>query len=126
MKTRYLVLIVVFLIIVSISIYLFTQKKPIDNTKSEVCVIRYPDPNGYLLKICEYLREHNGTIIPNKAPDNYSIKGIEDVGDYLTYDSGVQIDNKVLVVRLNCCGTGDLAYIDKKTNEVIGFSPGDF
>jgi hypothetical protein len=118
-KTKDTALIAVILIIAG-SIYLFTQNKPIDHTKPVVCIIQEPDPNGYLLKICKYLREHNDTISPNKAPDNYSIKRIEEGGEY-----GAEMGNDTRVVKLDCCGTGDLAFIDKETNEVKGFSPGD-
>jgi len=80
------------------------------------CEIKSPDPDGYLLKICKYLQEHKDTIIPNKNPDEYSIKEFEE-GEYQGKD--------VLVIRLDCCYMGDLAYVDKETKEVIGFSPGD-
>jgi len=80
------------------------------------CIIKNPDPDGYLLKICKYLQEHKDTIIPNKNPNEYNIKEVEE---------GVYQDKNVLVIRLDCCFMGDLAYVDKETDEVIGFSPGD-
>ncbi|NIO44902.1 MAG: hypothetical protein GTN36_05115 [Candidatus Aenigmarchaeota archaeon] len=80
------------------------------------CIIKDPDPDGYLLKICEYLQEHKDTIILNKNPSEYNIKEFEE-GEYQ--------GKNVLVIRLDCCYMGDLAYIDKETKEVIGFSPGD-
>lgn len=87
-----------------------------EKVKSSECNIKNPDSNGYLLKICEYLKQHESTIIPNKEPDEYNIKKFEED----------QFQGKnVLVVRLDCCGTGDLAYVDKETKEVLGFSPGD-
>ena len=94
-------------------------------TENIQCKIKNPDPNRYLLKICEYLKQHESTIIPNKEPDNYSIKNIEDGKNYMIEENGIRIDENVLVIRLDCCGTGDLAYIDRQTKEVIGFSTGD-
>jgi len=89
-----------------------------ENIVSSECKIKNPDPDGYLLKICEYLKQHEDTIIPNKNPNEYSIKG---------FDPEEQYGGKaILVIRLDCCGTGDLAYIDKESKEVIGFSPGDY
>ena len=83
------------------------------------CEIENPDSDGYLLKICQYLREHEDTVFPNKEPDDYLINSIED-GEYMG------MGTNVIVIRLDCCGTGDLANIDKETKEVIGFSPGDW
>ena len=87
---------------------------------SATCRIENPDPEGYLLKICKYLNENKKTIYPGKAPDAYIIKSITE-GSYtlkgITYD--------VLIIRLDCCGTGDLAYFDKKSKKVLAFSPGD-
>lgn len=78
------------------------------------CLIKEPDPDGYLLKICKYLRENEDRIIPNKKPNEYSIKEIEE-GQY----QGREVFKIWLDYK-------DLAYIDKETNEVIGFSPGDW
>lgn len=107
-------------------IFVFAQKhylshdSVISNTTetSGQCDIVNPDPDGYLLKICEYLNKNKDITHPNKKPNEYSVKKIED-GTY----SG---SNNVSIVRLDCCGTGDLAYFDKETKEVIGFSPGDW
>lgn len=84
------------------------------------CYIKNPDPDGYLLKICNYLVANKETIYPNKAPNDYSIKQIKNT----TY-AVIGVPHDVIEVRLDCCGTGDLAYIDKNTKEVIEFSPGD-
>ena len=125
MKKGVIIAIVLGVIFLSIIGWFIIHNDNEDVVESSDCSIENPDPNGYLLKICEYLKQHENTIIPNKAPDDYSIKTIEDGGNYLTYDNGVYLDNNVLVVRLDCCGTGDLAYIDKESKEVKGFSPGD-
>ena len=88
-----------------------------DRIQSSECVIENPDPNGYLLKICKYLKEHQNSIIPNKNPEEYNIREIEEV-QYQGKD--------LLKIYLDCCyGAGDIATIDKETGEVIGFSPGD-
>src|SRR3989344_8392832 len=121
MKKGVLIGIIVGIVVLSI-IGWFIIYNSNENVESSKCEIKNPDPDGYLLKICEYLKQHEDTIIPNKEPDDYSIKIIEDGKDYLIYDNGLYIDNNVLVARLDCCGTGDLAYIDKESNEVIGFS----
>jgi hypothetical protein len=83
----------------------------------EECNIENPDPDGYLLKICEYLKEHKDTIFIEPAdPTKYNIESIEE-GEYEGRD--------VYVIRLDCCHMGDIAWIDKETKEVISFSPGD-
>jgi uncharacterized protein YacL len=89
------------------------------------CIIENPDPDGYLVKICKYLKAHEDTI--NVAPANpikYNIKSIED-GEYWRIENGKEIAIKAIIVKLDCCYMGDIAYIDKETKEVIGFSVGD-
>ena len=77
------------------------------------CVIENPDPDGYLLKICEYLVTHKETVYPNKMPNEYNIERIESGGEYIK-------------VYLDCCfGAGDIASFDKQTKEVVSFSVGD-
>ncbi len=76
------------------------------------CLPRDEDPEGYLVKICEYLSEKQ----------NY-------VGEFHTFDiveiwEEEQDGQVVIVIRLSCCGTGDYAMIDKETGEVIGYSTG--
>ena len=56
-------------------------------------------------------------ITPNLEPDQYEIDSIS-----YAYPA---ISEEILEVRMTCCGTGDIAYINKTSNEVIGFSPGD-
>jgi len=104
---------VTFVVLVGVFFYFIY---PYFVNQTDECEIKNPDPDGYLLKICKYLQEHKDTVIPNKNPSEYSIKEFEE-GEYQGKD--------VLVIRLDCCYMGDLAYVDKETKEVIGFSPGD-
>ena len=100
--------------------------EPVNNLNSnEDCDIKTDDPEGYLLKICQYLNEHKDSVIPNKNPDDYKIKKIEE-GIYpgeIPLEYG---DTEVIKIYLDCCfGAGDIAYFNKQTKEVIYFSPGD-
>lgn len=115
MKRKYY-WIIGFIVIIILGFFLYFEYNKENYFQSNECEIKNPDPDGYLLKICKYLQEHKDTIIPNKNPSEYGIKEFEE-GEYQGKD--------VLVIRLDCCYTGDLAYVDKETNEVIGFSPGD-
>ena len=114
-KNHYLIVGIIIVIIILVFFLYFEYTKE-NYSRSSECEIKNPDPDGYLLKICKYLQEHKDTIIPNKNPDEYSIKEFEE-GEYQGKD--------VLVIRLDCCYMGDLAYVDKEAKEVIGFSPGD-
>ena len=110
-------ILIAILIILTIFIINKFDKPEIDNE----CVIENPDPDGYLLKICKYLKEHEDTIFIHPAnPTKYQIINIGE-GVY----SGTGFSKDVLVISLDCCYMGDLAYVDKYTKEVIGFSPGD-
>lgn len=65
------------------------------------------DLNDYLFKICEYIKKGNKY---SHLPDLYKIKRI----------SNEVLDNrKVVKVELNCCYTGDFAYFDYSTGEII-------
>ena len=88
------------------------------------CIVENPDSDGYLVKICKYLKAHEDTIITSEDPTKYNIKSIED-GEYQKIENGKEIMTKAIIVRLDCCYMGDIAYIDKETKEVIGFSVGD-
>lgn len=114
-KNHYLIVGIAIVIII-LGFFLYFEYTNENYSRSSECEIKNPDPDGYLLKICEYLQEHKDTIIPNKNPDEYSIKEFGEE-EYQGKD--------ILVIRLDCCYTGDLAYVDKETKEVIGFSPGD-
>ena len=124
-KTTWLtILLIVAFLAAGIFAYQWWQAKGKLVRQTEECLIKKPDPDGYLLKICRYLNEHEDTIIPNREPDDYSIKSIEE-GQYSRFEGDEYKVTDVLVIRLDCCGTGNLAYVDKETNEVIGFSFGD-
>ena len=123
MKKKNYIIIFFVLAVIILGFFLYFEYKE-DYLPSNECVIKEPDPDGYLLKICRYLREHEETIIPNKEPDDYSIISIEE-GKYSRFEGDEYIVTDVLVIRLDCCYMGDLAYVDKETKEVIGFSPGD-
>lgn|GEM_PF-1868636 len=107
-------------------LYSLNHQKPqtsTDITQSD-CKIKNPDHDGYLPKICKYLKEHpNVQTIAD--PTKYKIQKVEE-NDYLRpIDDKRAPGTKTIIVSLDCCGTGDLAYIDKETKEVIGFSVGD-
>ncbi len=118
MKKRVLIIIIC-IVVMAVVFGLIVYDWGIDVDSSE-CEIENPDPDGYLLKICEYLIEHKDAVTPNKKPDDYKINSIEN-----ETSSGTEFSSEILVIRLDCCYTGDLAYIDKNTKEVIEFSPGD-
>jgi hypothetical protein len=75
------------------------------------------DPDGTLVKICEYVKEHD---IRSRTgdPTARSIAG--------TYD-GVDADGReVTYVELDCCGDwGDTAVLDKATGEVVDYIRGN-
>jgi len=90
------------------------------------CKIENPDPDGYLLKICEYLKQHKDDIdVAPADPAKYKIKSIVENGEYSKYEGEKEIITKAKVVNLDCCYMGDAAYFDKKTKELIGFRVGD-
>jgi len=96
-----------------------------DKIESNECVIKNPDPDGYLLKTCEYLISHNDTVYPNKKPNEYGIEKIE-FGKYPGEAERKYDDVELIKVYLDCCfGAGDIAYFDRETKEVVYFSPGD-
>jgi len=104
-------------------LYFFKSQTTADITHSE-CKIKNPDTDGYLIKICNYLKEHPN-VQTAAEPTKYKIQKIEE-NDYLRpTDDKRAPGTKTIIVSLDCCGTGDLAYIDKETKEVIGFSVGD-
>lgn len=90
-------------------------KKP---SASENCKIENPDPEDYLIKICNYLEKNKDTIdITPADPKKYKIKSIKE-GKYSTTDA--------IIVSLDCCYMGDIAYFDKDTKEIIGFQVGNW
>jgi hypothetical protein len=78
------------------------------------CTPRGDDPKGYLLKICRYIVNNKIDVAP-ADPNKYKIKGI--------HDSKYE-DKEAYMVELDCCYMGDIAYIDKKSGEVIAFELG--
>lgn len=83
--------------------------------RSAKCKPREDDPDGTLLKICEYLVTQDIDVSPGH-PAKYHILRTE-VGEY----QGQQ----AVVVYLDCCYMGDVAYLDSNTEDVIGFRIGD-
>jgi hypothetical protein len=76
------------------------------------CSPRPDDPEGYLVAVCEYLNE-NQIWAGRGAP--YDISSI----------TKSEKDGRVIVIiEFACCGTGDIAAIDKETGEVLGYTPG--
>jgi hypothetical protein len=64
-----------------------------------------------LFKICKYIKDNNYPTEPGN-PCKYEIREIKN--DTLK-------GKDILRVKLSCCYMGDVAIIDKQTNEVIGF-----
>lgn len=77
------------------------------------CEPREDDANGYLYKICIYLKEQGEKY--SDVPCNYSIREVE--VDTLN-------GKQVVRVNLNCCYLGDVALFDSATKELIDFSYG--
>lgn len=94
----------------------------IENRRNN-CIVENPDPDGYLVKICKYIKIKGYDVAP-ADPIKYKIKTIED-GEYSRWEDHEEITTEAIVVRLNCCFLGDIAYFDKNTKEVIGFDVGD-
>jgi hypothetical protein len=76
------------------------------------CSPRDNDPEGYVVKICEYLNEKQIWVGRNA---NLEVAEIVE---------GEMDGRKVIIIRFSCCGTGDSAAIDKETGEVIGYNMG--
>jgi hypothetical protein len=80
------------------------------NSQSAKCT-QNNDPDGYLDKICLYVKENKLDISPAK-PETLSITQIVERAQ----------DGKTMIeIRLNCCGTGDSALIDKETGKVVQY-----
>lgn len=77
------------------------------------CEPKSDDSNGYLYKVCIYLKERGEKY--SDAPCNYGIRSIEE--DTLN-------GKKVVRVDLNCCYLGDRAFFDPATKELIDFRYG--
>jgi hypothetical protein len=76
------------------------------------CSTRPDDPEGYLVAVCEYLNEKQ-IWVGGGAP--YDIAEI----------SEIEVEGRTVVnIVFACCGTGDMAGIDKETGEVLGYSLG--
>ena len=79
------------------------------------CEPRDNDPNGYMIRICEYLNEAQLNLgTPWKTINMLSNQEEEREG------------RRVIVVRMDCCGMGDRAIIDKETGEVLDYSLGNY
>lgn len=129
MKVYEYIIIALFVVILAALGFFLAGYRPGESTtasiyKSDRCEIDDPDPNGYLLKICDYIKEHEEDIETGRAdPEKYGIIDISD-GEYFRQEGDRWVTTDAIVVRLDCCGPGDTAYLDTKTEEVIGFSPG--
>jgi hypothetical protein len=78
------------------------------------CKSRDDDPQGYLLKICNYIKAKQLNVSP-ADPNNYHIKRVEE---------RQQNNRTVLWIFLDCCFMGDIAVIDKASGEIIEFRVG--
>jgi hypothetical protein len=88
-----------------------TRKKAADIGECP-CTRQENDPNGYLFKICEYIKKEDRY---SDLPCRYDVKSVEtDTLDGRT----------VAKVILTCCFLGDIAYFDFKTKELIRISYG--
>jgi hypothetical protein len=85
------------------------------------CIIENPDPYGYLLKICNYIKE-NGIDVSPADPTKYKVQKVENVKYYKNGKDSEPID--AVFVKLDCCYIGDVAYFDKETGEIIKFKAG--
>ena len=74
------------------------------------------DGKEYLFKICKYIEDNNINVSP-ADPTKYIIKDVIEGEEYE--------GKEVFIVWLDCCDTGDSAYFDKETGEIIFFSQGD-
>ncbi len=81
----------------------------VDCSKSNV------DPDGYLLKTCEYLVKNQIDVSPTKA-NEYKIKEL-----LSSTENGVEL----IEVKLNCCFLGDSVVINPSTGKIIKFNIGD-
>ena len=74
------------------------------------------DPDGYLVKICEYVKEHD---IRSRAGDP-TLRTIVEIEEGLGSKG-----REVIYITLDCCGDfGDTAVIEKATGEVIDYLKG--
>ena len=80
-------------------------------TPTQSCPSRKDDTDGYLLKICTYIREKGIDVSP-ADPTAYQIKRIEE---------GVYEGQPATWVYLDCCFMGDVAIINKASGEIINF-----
>lgn len=83
--------------------------------KNTSCPSPIADPNGYLVAICEYIRDNDIDVSP-ADPADYEI---------IRTEMSDQNGRSVILVFLNCCYMGDVAIIDAETGEVIDFRIGD-
>jgi hypothetical protein len=76
------------------------------------CEVKENDPDQYLYKICKHLQAMG--MYPADQPD-YEIEYVSE---------GTFQNRSVYIIALSCCYTGDTAYIDKESGEVIRIRPG--
>ena len=76
------------------------------------CSPRDDDPEGYVVRVCEYLNENQIWVGANGALEVSEIIESEMDG------------REVVIVLFACCSAGDSAGIDKETGEVLGYSLG--
>ncbi|ALI98312.1 hypothetical protein [Rufibacter tibetensis] len=90
---------------------------PLVEPKREIteckCELKEDDVNGYLYKVCIYLKEQESKY--SDVPCTYGVRNI--VADTLDGRNVIRVD-------LNCCYLGDRAYFDPATKELIDFSYG--
>jgi hypothetical protein len=79
------------------------------------CALRPDDPQGYLLMICQYITAHKIDVSPAN-PQTYHVREMHEV---------VENQRQLVVILLDCCYTGDRAWIDLQTSEVIRFQLGN-
>ena len=72
------------------------------------------DQDGYLEKICLYIKKNKIKVSPGD-PANYQIQKISEI----KYQG-----KPVYLVALDCCYLGDEAYFDKQTKQIIYFQLG--
>jgi hypothetical protein len=111
MKPRYSIpLAMVVIVVAAVGVYLYASSQ----ANATECISREDDPEGYLFKICTYIKEQNLDVSPG-YPDAYNIRKIEE---------GEHQGREVFTIYLDCCYMGDIAYIDKQSGEVIDFRLG--
>ncbi len=76
------------------------------------CSPRPNDPEGYMVKVCEYLNENQIWVGQFQS---FEIENIYETRE----------DNRVIIIiHFSCCGTGDRAAIDKATGEILYYDMG--